>query len=179
MSLFKVAFLIICLNSLARAAEPNTPAPSFRQLAQKARYIFAGTVLQVRKSEPAGPYGVATMRVTLRVDTPIRGVHAHQIVAIREWAELWREGDRYLEGERLLLFLYGKSRLGLTSLVAGDFGRFNINRDGEIVLEAARAVTPARDQVLKTSPRRAAPRSSPTVRGDDFRRTVIRAESEQ
>lgn len=178
MSLFRVVFLIICLRSLAPAAEPNTPVPSFRQLAQKARYIFAGTVLQVHKIEPAGPYGVATIRVSLRVDRPILGVHAHQVIAIREWAGLWEDGDRYREGERLLLFLYGKSKLGLTSVVAGDSGRFNVDRGEKIVLQAARAVAVS-DQILKISLRSTSPRNRPTVRGHDFRRAVVRAQENE
>jgi hypothetical protein len=115
------------------------------------------------------------MQVTLRVDQPIRGVQAHQSVTIREWIGLWTDGDRYRPGQRILLFLYGPSKLGLTSPVAGSFGRFDIDDNGEIVLEAARVSALAADPVLKIPLRGIPQRSTTTVRGQDFRRAVIRS----
>ena len=43
------------------------------------------------------------MQVTVRVDRAIRGVRARQLIAIRDWVGLWNNGDRYREGERVLL----------------------------------------------------------------------------
>lgn len=175
MSRFCAVLLILMLVSTLQASEFRASTPTLRQLAQKAGYIFAGTVLAVRKLEPAGPYSVAVMQITLQVDQAIRGVRPHQAINIRERMGLWNNGDRYREGERWLLFLYGRSRLGLTSPVAGDFGRFKIDNDGEIVLEAARVITLASDPILKTPLRTIPPRRSATVRGQDFRRAVLRA----
>ena len=172
-------FLTTCLAFCAHAAEVRVAAPTLRQLAQKAGFIFAGTVIEVRKIAPAGSYGVATMQVTLRVDQAIRGVGARQVIAIREWVGLWSNGERYRIGEQMLLFLYGRSKLGLTSPVMGAFGRFEIDKDGDVVLEAARVSALAPDPVLKIPLRGIPQRSSTTVRRQDFRRAVIRAMEEE
>src|ERR1700755_2519943 len=167
--------LSIVLLPALFAAGPPIAAPSLRQLSQKAGYIFAGTVISVRKIPASGPYGVATMQVTLHVDQAIRGVKAKQSVTIQEWIGLWSNGDRYRQGERVLLFLYGKSKRGLTSPVAGPFGRFDIDQDGEIVLEATRVSALAADPILKAPLRDVPPRKLTTVRAPDFRRAVLRS----
>lgn len=175
MSLCRAALLSICLASSLHATQPPVAAPSLRQLSQKAKFIFAGTVTGIQKIHATGPYSVATMQITMRVDQAIRGVHPHQAVTIREWIGLWTDGNRYREGQRILLFLYGPSKLGLTSPVAGRFGRFDIDDNGEIVLEAARVSTLAADPILKIPLRGIPQRSTTTVRGQDFRRAVIGA----
>jgi hypothetical protein len=78
------------------------------------------------------------MRITFRVEEAIRGVQAGQMLTIREWAGLWDAGDRYRTGERLMLFIYPPSHLGLTSTVAGSQGRFSIDRYGKIALPPTR-----------------------------------------
>jgi hypothetical protein len=45
-------------------------------------------------------------------------------------------GQRYRLCERVLLFLYPPSKLGLTSCVAGSVGRFTIDAQGRILLSA-------------------------------------------
>jgi hypothetical protein len=174
--LCRALVLTISLACCVQAAEVRVAAPTLRQLALKAGYIFAGTVVSVRKIPPAGPYGVATMQVSLRVDQAIRGVKFGQVIAIREWIGLWSGGvDRYRPGEQMLLFLYGRSKLGLTSPVMGSFGRFEIDSGGEVVLEAARVAALTRDPMLKIPLRGIPQRSSTTVGARDFRRAVIRA----
>jgi hypothetical protein len=168
--------LTVSFACCAHAAEVRVAAPSLRQLAQKSGYIFAGTVVSVKKIPPAGPYGVATMQVSLRVDQAIRGVKAGQVIAVREWIGLWSGGvDRYRPGEQMLLFLYGRSKLGLTSPVMGSFGRFEIDSGGEVVLDAARIAALAPDPVLKIPLRGIPQRSSATVGARDFRRAVARS----
>ena len=56
-------------------------------------------------------------------------------VEIKEWAGLWQSGERYRPGERVLLFLYPPSRLGLTSPVANRAGRFEVDRAGRVTLK--------------------------------------------
>ena len=175
MSLCRVAFLTFFVASSLHAAEFRAATPSLRQLAQKAGYIFAGTVVEIRKIPSTGPYGVPTMQVRFRVEQAIRGVQRNQRVSIRESMGLWSDGDRYHLGESLLLFLYPKSKLGLTSPVAGDFGRFRIDARGSIVLEAARVNTFLRDPILKQSLSGIQPQRKATVRAQDFRRATLRA----
>ena len=118
---------------------PQAPSsPTLQQLTQRAGYIFSGTVLSVERIQPKSPTEVATVRITFRVDQAVRGVSARQILAIHEWAGLWDSGDRYRRGEQVLLFLYQPSRLGLTSPVNGNYGRFKMDSSGKIMLNAAR-----------------------------------------
>jgi hypothetical protein len=93
--------------------------------------IFSGTVLKVERAGPVAD-GIATTHITFRVEEPIRGVRRGQILKINEWGGLWQAGERYRQGERVLLFLYPASRLGLTSPVGG--GRFRVDRAGKVEL---------------------------------------------
>ena len=74
------------------------------------------------------------MEITFRVDVAVRGVRVGQVLKVREWAGLWDSRDRYRRGERVLLFLYPPSKLGLTSPIGGDMGRFEVGGDGRVLL---------------------------------------------
>lgn len=124
-----------------RAAGIASGTPSLSQLSRKAGYIFAGTVTAVERLAPTSAGEVATMRVSFRVDQAIRGVKTGQTLTIREWAGLWESGERYRPGERLVLFLYPSSRLGLTSPVGGPAGRFSVDSDGNVALDPSRRST--------------------------------------
>lgn len=108
--------------------------PSLARLTQSAGYIFGGTVVSVTKSAIATPGIPATMQISFHVEQAVRGVRAGQVFTMREWAGLWDAGERYHPGERVMLFLYPPSRLGLTSPVAGTQGRFAIDGNGVIAL---------------------------------------------
>jgi hypothetical protein len=82
--------------------------------------------------------GYITVQITFRIEQAIRGTRAGQILTIREWAGLWNSGQRYHPGERLLLFLYSPSSLGLTSPVGGASGRFTVDSGGSAVIENGR-----------------------------------------
>lgn len=64
----------------------------------------------------------------------MRGTSPGQLLTIQEWAGLWTGGERYRVGERVLLFLYSPSKLGLTSPVGGAMGRFAVDSQGKIVM---------------------------------------------
>jgi hypothetical protein len=93
---------------------------------------------------------VAMTQITFRVEQAIRGTRSGQVLTIREWAGLWNSGERYRPGERVLLFLYSPSKLGLTSPVGGSSGRFAVDHAGDAVLEAGRLPALALDAVLQT-----------------------------
>jgi hypothetical protein len=120
------------------SAHPQHPRP----VTQSSGYIFAGTVKSVERVAPKGN-GVATVEINFHVDQGLRGVRTGQMLAIREWAALWESGESYRLGERVLLFLYPPSKLGLTSPVQGPMGRFKIGPDGQIVLDPGRISFPA------------------------------------
>ena len=101
---------------------------------QSTGFAFAGTVKSVQHVAAAGRNRIATTRITFHVDTAIRGVRAGQTLQISEWAGLWSSGERYRPGERVCLFLYPPSKLGLTSPVRGPAGRFRVGGRGRIVV---------------------------------------------
>jgi hypothetical protein len=118
---------------------PQHPRPVTRS----SGYIFAGTVKAVERVAPNGK-GVATVQINFHVDEGMRGVRTGQTLTIHEWAGLWDSGERYRPGERVLLFLYPPSKLGLTSPVRGPMGRFRIGPDGQVVVDPGRIGVPAR-----------------------------------
>jgi hypothetical protein len=115
---------------------PTELLPVSRRVLRGSDRIFSGTVLQVEHRNPASSSALATTRIVFRVDEGIRNVRRGQTVEINEWAGLWQSGERYHPGERVLLFLYPPSRLGLTSPVGNRAGRFPVSRAGKVTLEA-------------------------------------------
>jgi hypothetical protein len=143
-ALFITAILAFTAEALAQRAEIQLaidgssaePLPiSWRVLRDSGR-IFSGTVLQVEHRNSDSSSALATTRIVFRVDEAIRNVRRGQTVEINEWAGLWQSGERYHPGERVLLFLYPPSRLGLTSPVGNRAGRFPVDRAGLVTLKA-------------------------------------------
>lgn len=97
--------------------------------------IFSGTVLEVDHFNSASSSALATTSIRFRVDDAIRGVRQGQIIEIKEWGGLWQSGERYHNGERVLLFLYPPSKLGLTSPVGHQLGRFPVDKFGRVLLK--------------------------------------------
>jgi len=136
---------------------PRAPGTiALPQIVSAAGIIFAGRVISVGRDAgriegtAASPFGqaAASTAVTFQVEHAIRGSSTGQNLTIREWSGLWASGERYRVGERVLLFLYSPSRLGLTSPVAGVMGRFAINPQGKIVMNAQNAASLAADPWL-------------------------------
>jgi hypothetical protein len=131
---FAAVLLLFSLDSLAQQRNQVT----LRQLTSNAEYIFVGRVKSVQYI-PARSGRVATMRIRFQVEQGLRGVRSRSVLTIRQWAGLWDAGERYRTGERLLLFLYRPSKLGLTSPVGGARGRFTLDRNGQVLLGWERA----------------------------------------
>ena len=126
------------LSAGAQKLIVNRVPPSFsnlRQMNRNSGFIFDGTVLSVGRVAESGSDTVPTVQITFRVERAIRGTRSGQVLTIREWAGLWNSGERYRTGERLLLFLYNPSKLGLTSPVGGPLGRFAVDSGGNVSLE--------------------------------------------
>jgi hypothetical protein len=144
-----------------------------RQLIQQSGFIFAGTVLKVEHFSATRAGELATVRTTFLVEQAIRGVRAGQVLEVREWAGLWDSGERYRPSERVLLLLYRRSKLGLTSPAGGALGRFNVNSRGEIHLQNAQV------QALSPSLRSAsAGRGASRVNARDLLRAIRREAAE-
>jgi len=143
--------LFFARNGVAeRIADPESGViPNLPRLSRSSGYIFSGRVAKVEHLTSSRRDAVEVMRVTFQVDTAIRGVSHGQRLVIREWAGLWQTGERYRPGERVMLFLYPPSKLGLTSPVGGAMGRLRISTDGRIVVPRGplRRVAPQQPEV--------------------------------
>jgi hypothetical protein len=135
-------------NSLSKQALPAIS--NLHLLARNSAYIFDGTVLSVEPVPRNESDSAATIQITFRVEQAVRGTRLGQVLTIREWAGLWNSGERYHPGERLLLFLYSPSKLGLTSPVGGPSGRFAVDSHGNAVLENGRFPALALDPATQT-----------------------------
>ena len=152
----RVAIAILLAAPLARAVDPPWPVarpvsvprptppvtlkPILYPILGASERIFAGTVLQVQHLNASPASTLACTSIRFRIDEAIRGVRQGQVLEIREWAGLWQSGERYRPGERLLLFLYPPSKLGLTSPVGHSAGRFPLDKDGRVLLRQTGAL---------------------------------------
>jgi hypothetical protein len=157
------------------------------QIIRAAGIIFAGRVIFVgraaeRLEETAASsfdQGASSTTVTFQVEDAIRGSSTGQSLTIHEWSGLWNRGERYRVGERVLLFLYPPSRLGLTSPVAGLTGRFAINPQGEIVMNAQNAAGLAANPSLAEKLTEEMSTGNNSVPYADFLQAVRQARSEK
>jgi hypothetical protein len=118
-----------------RVSPTDFPAtPNLGQITRRSGYIFAGTVVSIKRLDGSAS-DVASMQITFRVDRGIRGVRTGQTLTIREWSGLWQTGNRYRPGQRVMLFLYRPSKLGLTSPVGNSLGRMQVDKNGKVVLD--------------------------------------------
>jgi hypothetical protein len=138
---FAIALLAITLGtpftagqgrmSAARAASAQSAL--LRAAARKAGFIFSGTVLSVQQL-PASNGGVDRVRITFLIHEAVRGVRSGKTFAVDEWAGLWtNQASRFRAGDRVYLLLYPRSKLGLTSIVAGGLGRYDLDSRWRIV----------------------------------------------
>lgn len=127
------ATLALCLPLSAEMPRPLPPRVYLPPhiAVQSAGMIFSGKVLKVEHLRSAAFPGVT--QVTFRVENAIRGARKGQTLIVREWAGLWNSGERYRTGERVLLFLYPKSKLGLTSPVGSPSGRYEVDHAGRVL----------------------------------------------
>ena len=145
---FAIAILLAA-SGIAAAEEPvqlphqNLPAgqstafelPVSWPILRDSAKIFSGTVLQIEHRNSDSSSALATTEIRFHVDQAIRGVSRGQLIEVNEWAGLWQAGERYRPGERVLLFLYPPSKLGLTSPVGQGAGRFTVDRTGRVIVK--------------------------------------------
>lgn len=156
---------------IAPSPPAKLPMPvSFPGIARAAGLIFSGTVKSVERKAASRGSAVETVEVTFHVDNAIRGTASGEDLTVSQWIGLWTSGQRYRVGERVVLFLYPPSKLGLTSSVAGRLGRFNMDSWGRVLLSPDHLSTFRTDPVLGGKPR---------VRLSDFALAVRQACEEQ
>jgi hypothetical protein len=120
-------------NSLRRPVLPPG-SPGFSRISDAAGTIFSGTVTRIDHHAATSGQPVETVSITFHVENALRGVTPGEDLTISQWIGLWSSGQRYRVGERVLLFLYPRSKLGLTSCVGGQIGRFAIDAWGRVLL---------------------------------------------
>jgi len=157
-------------------APPGSPPISppitigFPVIARAAGTIFSGTVTSIARRPATHGQAVETVAITFHIENAIRGATPGEDLTISQWIGLWSGGQRYRVGERVLLFLYPPSKLGLTSCVAGGMGRFTIDPRGHILLSARHLSAFRADPVLG---------GKSHVRFSDFAAAVRRAGEEE
>jgi hypothetical protein len=164
---------------LAEAApRPVSPGPAgpvipgtigFGSMARAAGTIFSGTVTAIVHHPPSRSQSVDTVGITFQVQRAIRGATPGELLTISQWMGLWSSGQRYRVGERVLLFLYPPSKLGLRSCVGAPLGRFRVDPMGRILLSPRHLLAFRADPVLK---------GKSQVKFSDFARAVQQASGE-
>jgi len=142
-------------QQLDQLAAERVLGPEWKQLSRAAGMVFAGTVLSTAAPPNTMDQAIPAIEMKFHVDRAIAGVHAGEVLTIREWAGVWSRQRELRPGQRVLLFLYPPGRLGLTSPVGGSLGQLALSGKGEIV------VPPAHVSVV--SPKSALPVPSPPV----------------
>lgn len=153
-------------GTVARAAGPDPL--SLSQLTGKAGIIFSGRVLRVERLAPA-PGRLPLVQVSFQVERALRGARPGHTFILMQWAGGWDNGPQYRPGQRLLLFLYPPGPAGLSSVVGGRLGQFEVDSGGNIVIRA--------DQQRFLSPQ-SADRPPAALGYRDFARRVRRAAAE-
>jgi|ERR1700688_867111 len=135
-------------SPIASRGEPVVSGSPLGQMVRVAGIVFSGRVTSIGRA--AGFYGhePVSTSVTFHVEQAIRGASPGESLTIREWAGLWGAGERYRVGERVLLFLYSPSKLGLTSPVGGAMGRFAMDSRGMIVMSPRHVGDLSSDPIL-------------------------------
>lgn len=146
-------------------------------LSRAAGMIFSGTVTAISRKRAANNQTLDTVTITFHVESVIRGATPGETRTITQWMGLWSSGQRYRVGERVLLFLYPPSKLGLTSCVSAPLGRFRVDATGHILLSTQQLSAFLKDPVLGGKSRlrfsdfalavRQASEEESTRRGDD------------
>jgi len=152
---------------------PRQPAPpgiiGLPQMVHAAGIIFSGQVMSIAREPAFGAASLETIAITFHIDRAFRGARTGKNLTIHEWTGLWSSGQRYRAGERVLLFLYPASKLGLTSCVAGPVGRFAVDPVGRVVLSDQHLAAFGSDPLSGKS----------RVTFDDFAQAVRRAGGEE
>ena len=142
----------------------------FPVLVKAAGTIFSGTVTSIERRPATPAHAIETVAITFQVQQSIRGVVPGEDFTLLQWMGLWSSGQRYRVGERVLLFLYPASKLGLTSCVGSETGRFAIDSTGHVLLSAHHLAAFRQDPVLGGRSR---------ARFSDFALAVRRASEEE
>jgi len=111
-----VALLLARSADAESVVRPDTSVgAALRSLASRAEDVFVGQVVRVVRKG-------GVVEVEFRVDQSVMGTQGAEY-KLREWAGVWPPGqNRYVVGERAMVFVYPLSACGLSSPVDGAEG---------------------------------------------------------
>jgi len=130
--IFLTAFVPQCAP--CETVHQAVKVPGLQRLARHSGLILSGAVLRVQHLDPAGAGGPAITQTTFRVQQAIRECAPDKLM-FTSGVGCGRWGNAISQGEQVVLFLYPASRLGLTSPVGGEMGRFQVNKAGRVLLK--------------------------------------------
>ena len=135
-----------------QAAAERVLGPHWQQLSRRAGLIFTGTVLSGQMQSARMDRPVPSVALRFRVDHGIAGATSGDTLTIHEWVGARTLHPPMRPGDRLLLFLYPPSRLGLTSPIGGAQGQIRLDATGRNVVAAqSAAVLNAAQEAQSTS----------------------------
>ena len=143
--LVSLLFVAHALSAQQRPIVSRYVPANLREVTARAGTIFVGRVISIKPMPIVSSEQVGSVQITFQVEQGIRGPRTGEQFSFREWAGVWSEVDRYRIGQRMMLFLYTPSTLGLTSPVGGPAGRFPIDASGGVLL------TPTQQQSIQVS----------------------------
>jgi len=118
-------------------------------MCHSAGMIFSGTVLNIDNEPAEKETPIPLVLIRFRVDRAVAGVRAGEVLTVREWAGAWSTHRAMRSGQRLLIFLYPLSRLGLTSPVGGAQGQVVLDARGQIIQANVVDLPAARTEILQ------------------------------
>ncbi len=141
---WKVAFVCLLsfgLSTIAgaqsevmdQALAERVLGPQWKQFSRRAGMIFAGTVLSGASATDLAETPPFSFEMRFRVERAIAGVERGQVLTIHEWAGAASMHSPMIGGQKVLLFLYPLSRLGLSSPVGGSVGVIVLDAGGAYV----------------------------------------------
>ena len=130
-------WMVHALSGQQRTIASSSVPANLREVTAQAATILVGRVVSIKPISLGPPDEVGCVEITFQVEQGIRGARAGQHFSFREWVGLWSEADRYRVGQRMMLFLYTPSTLGLTSPVGGPAGRLPVDESGRVRLTPA------------------------------------------
>ncbi|HSR68801.1 MAG TPA: hypothetical protein VLU25_12760 [Acidobacteriota bacterium] len=122
------AFLLLLGTLWATSVKPV----NLQEMVGSAERIFWGSC--VRVEETALPSGLVATQYTFQVRRGLKGVEAGEMVTFRQLQSTDRQSLKipglptFRKGQESLIFLYGESRLGLTSPVGLQQGVFRVEQ---------------------------------------------------
>ena len=196
-SRYLIAVALACLSNfclsnaaaqqLDQVAAERVLGPQWKQLSRRAGMIFTGTVLpavpqsltsQTPTNNRTSPETTLAVELRFRVDEAIAGVEPGQILTIHEWAGAWVMHCPMTSGQRILIFLYPLSRLGLTSPVGGSLGQIALDPNGKYVSKDTQRRGAGMSLANASSPQSRAPFSSGNVSVVQLERAIRGAREE-